>query len=78
MEFCDDDNPSERELKLKICDIYNAKLDERETRKRFVLERGLLDYRKYQVFCGGIESLWVRQDNDNDNDSDSDKYKDKG
>ena len=36
------------ELKLKVIAIYNAKLDERERRKRFVIERDLLDYKKHQ------------------------------
>ena len=48
MEFNDDDHPSEVELKLKVIAIYNAKLDERERRKRFVIERDLLDYKKHQ------------------------------
>lgn len=48
MEFADDDHPTERELKLKVIEIYNAKLDERERRKKFVVERGLLDYKKHQ------------------------------
>lgn len=48
MEFADDDHPTERELKLKVIEIYNAKLDERERRKRFVIERGLLDYKRHQ------------------------------
>ena len=49
MEFNDDDDPSERSLKIKIINIYNAKLDERERRKKFILERGLLDYKKQQA-----------------------------
>lgn len=48
MEFAVDDHPTERELKLKVIEIYNAKLDERERRKRFVIERGLLDYKRHQ------------------------------
>ncbi|OQR93351.1 transcriptional adapter 2-alpha [Achlya hypogyna] len=48
MEFHEDDHPTERELKLKVIEIYNAKLDERERRKKFVIEHGLLDYKKYQ------------------------------
>ena len=44
-----DDHPSEVELKLKIIEIYNAKLDERERRKAFVVERDLLDYKKHQA-----------------------------
>ncbi|CAK4072400.1 unnamed protein product [Aphanomyces euteiches] len=48
MEFHEDDHPTERELKLKVISIYNAKLDERERRKKFVIEHQLLDYKKYQ------------------------------
>ena len=40
MEFGPSDHPSERALKLDVVRIYNAKLDERERRKRFVIERG--------------------------------------
>lgn len=48
MEFSEDDHPTERELKLKVIEIYNQKLDERERRKKFVVERGLLDYKQHQ------------------------------
>ena len=48
MEFQPDDHPSERELKLQVIRIYNSKLDDRERRKRFVIDRGLVD-RKEQV-----------------------------
>ncbi|KAF1317240.1 Tryptophan biosynthesis protein trp1, partial [Globisporangium splendens] len=48
MEFSEDDHPTERELKLKVIEIYNSKLDERERRKRFVIERGMLDYKRHQ------------------------------
>ena len=40
------EHATETELKLKVIEIYNAKLDERERRKAFVLERGLLDYKR--------------------------------
>jgi transcriptional adapter 2-alpha len=45
MEFREGEHPTETELKLKVIEIYNAKLDERERRKRFILERGLLAFR---------------------------------
>ena len=48
MEFGPDDHPSERELKLQVIRIYNSKLDDRERRKRFVIDRGLVD-RKEQI-----------------------------
>jgi len=44
LEFFKDDSRADKELKLDVCKIYNAKLDERERRKRFVVERGLVDY----------------------------------
>ena len=40
MEFVADDHASERELKRRVVQIYNAKLDERERRKAFVGEVG--------------------------------------
>jgi transcriptional adapter 2-alpha len=48
MEFTMSDSPQERELKIKVIQIYNSKLDERDRRKTFLLSRGLLDYRKNQ------------------------------
>jgi len=36
------------ELKIKMLEVYYWKLEERERRKRFILERGLLDLRKQQ------------------------------
>uniref|UniRef100_A0A7S2H024 Transcriptional adapter n=1 Tax=Octactis speculum TaxID=3111310 RepID=A0A7S2H024_9STRA len=48
MEFSPMESAAERGLKLAVLQIYNAKLDERERRKRFVTERGLLDYKKQQ------------------------------
>lgn len=46
IEFVEGEHAVERELKLKLLEIYNAKLDERERRKAFVIERGLLDYKR--------------------------------
>ena len=43
MEFKDEDTKWERELKLRVLEIYNSKLDARAERKRFILERGLLE-----------------------------------
>eukprot|EP00607_Mallomonas_marina_P009552 CAMPEP_0182419550 /NCGR_PEP_ID=MMETSP1167-20130531/3983_1 /TAXON_ID=2988 /ORGANISM="Mallomonas Sp, Strain CCMP3275" /LENGTH=297 /DNA_ID=CAMNT_0024594531 /DNA_START=202 /DNA_END=1091 /DNA_ORIENTATION=- len=43
-----EDHPSERALKLQVVKIYNLKLDERERRKRFVIDQGLVDFRKQQ------------------------------
>ena len=49
MEFSPNDHPSERALKLQIIQIYNSKLDEREKRKKFLIDRNLLDYRNNQL-----------------------------
>ena len=46
MEFNADDHPSEKELKLQVVKIYNQKLSERDRRKRFVIDRGLVDFKK--------------------------------
>ena len=48
MEFSETDHPTERELKLKVIQIYNQKLEKRMQRKKFVVERGLLDYKLHQ------------------------------
>lgn len=48
MEFTSSDSPQDRQLKIQIIEMYNAKLDERERRKQFLLSRGLVDYRKNQ------------------------------
>ena len=49
MEFGADDHPSERDLKLQVIGIYNSKLDDREKRKRFVIDRGLVDRKEQQA-----------------------------
>lgn len=51
MEFEDDDHPSERELKLQVIRIYNQKLDTRDSRKKFVIERGIVDFKQQQGVC---------------------------
>lgn len=43
MEFKDSDTEEERELKLRVIRIYNKRLDERQRRKDFILERKLLE-----------------------------------
>merc|ERR1711865_1201710 len=50
MEFVEGEPQTERDLKLKILEIYNSKLDERAARKKFILERGLLDFKRLQAF----------------------------
>jgi transcriptional adapter 2-alpha len=46
MEFMEGDDATEIDLKKKILEIYNKRLDERVKRKNFVIERGLLDLKK--------------------------------
>ncbi|AES64520.2 transcriptional adapter ADA2b [Medicago truncatula] len=42
MEFNDNDTEEEIEIKLRVISVYNKRLDERERRKKFILERNLL------------------------------------
>ncbi|KAL0300895.1 UNVERIFIED_CONTAM: Transcriptional adapter ADA2b [Sesamum radiatum] len=42
MEFKETDTEEERELKLRVLRIYSKRLDERQRRKDFILERNLL------------------------------------
>ena len=46
MEFNENDSEMEIQMKYKILDIYNARLDERNKRKDFVIERDLLNTEK--------------------------------
>ncbi|CAN0484960.1 unnamed protein product, partial [Hapterophycus canaliculatus] len=46
MEFRPTDHASEKQLKLDVIAVYNHRLDEREKRKKFVIEHNLLDYKK--------------------------------
>ena len=48
-DFSPNDHPEDRFLKINVIEIYNSKLDERERRKKFLMDHGLLDYRKRQV-----------------------------
>lgn len=50
MEFFDDDTPQDIQLKNEVIQLYNARLDERIRRKKFVIERNLLDFKKHQKF----------------------------
>ena len=47
MEFLANDTAEDRALKVKVLAIYNSRLDTREQRKKFLVDRGLLDYRKH-------------------------------
>lgn len=58
MEFRPTDHATEKQLKLDVIAVYNHRLDEREKRKRFVVEHNLLDYKKPP--CGSRKRLKVR------------------
>jgi hypothetical protein len=46
MEFNKDDTAAEVGMKLQVIGIYNTKLAERNERKKFVIERGIVDTKK--------------------------------
>ena len=48
MEFGEDDTIDEIKLKEEVIELYNARLDERIRRKKFVIDRGILDVKKIQ------------------------------
>ena len=50
MEFNEDDTAENIELKNSVIELYNARLDERNRRKKFVIERGLLNLKQVQKF----------------------------
>jgi len=49
MEFSPTDSAEDRALKVKVIEIYNKRLNEREKRKQFLVDRNLLDYKKNQM-----------------------------
>ena len=55
LEFLDDDSKSDVELKLKVLKVYNKQLEEREKRKRFVIDRDLLDIQKSMNYESKLE-----------------------
>lgn len=48
MEFAAEDSAADKDLKVEVIKIFNSKLDEREKRKKFILERKLMNYRENQ------------------------------
>ncbi len=46
MEFFEEDTEENIQLKNSVIELYNARLDERIRRKKFVIERGLLDLKR--------------------------------
>lgn len=49
MEFGEDDTEEQVKDKLRLIEIYNKRLDERERRKEFVLSRGLVKVKRQQL-----------------------------
>ena len=49
LDFGDEDTEEEQAQKLKLIEIYNKRLDERERRKAFVLSRGLVKVKRQQL-----------------------------
>jgi len=47
--FVDNDKPDEVATKMKILEVYNLRLDERIKRKKFIIERDLLDLKKQNM-----------------------------
>ena len=43
IEFCDDDKKADTDLKFDVLKLYNSKLDERVRRKKFVIDKGLVN-----------------------------------
>lgn len=50
MEFFEEDTDENIQLKNSVIELYNARLDERIRRKKFVIERGLLDLKRTQKY----------------------------
>lgn len=50
LEFLDEDTDEDKALKLKMLELYNQELNEREKRKEFVIEHNLIDIRKQMQF----------------------------
>ena len=50
MEFFEEDTEENIQLKNSVIELYNARLDERIRRKKFVIERGLLDLKRTQKY----------------------------
>ena len=49
LEFGEGDTPEQVKEKLRLIEIYNKRLDERERRKNFVLSRGLVKVKRQQL-----------------------------
>lgn len=47
MELVEDESKNEHDIKAQVLEIYSKKLDEREKRKKFVLERGMTNFKEF-------------------------------
>lgn len=48
LTFEPDDSQADRDIKLNVLESYDQRLDERIRRRNFIVEKGLLDYRKVE------------------------------
>ncbi|KYQ89707.1 myb domain-containing protein [Tieghemostelium lacteum] len=48
LTFDQDDTPSDREIKQQLLEGYSQRLDERIRRRDFIVEKGLLDYKRLE------------------------------
>lgn len=60
MSFTDDDTPVERDMKLRVLESYNQKLDERIRRKQYIKEQNLFEYKKIEKRYGRDKDLWEK------------------
>jgi len=60
MEFRENDTEEDVQMKLRMIEIYNSRLQERARRKQFILERNLLNVKKQQ----NVEKKWSQYERD--------------
>lgn len=60
MEITEEDSKEDRETKLNLLRLYDYKLSERENRKKFAYERGIIDWKRVQ----GIEKKRSKDERD--------------
>jgi hypothetical protein len=59
LDFSKDDPPEEVETKLRLIDIYNKRLDSRAVHREYVLSRGLINVKTYQVLYETTFKIYV-------------------
>ena len=50
LEFTENDTEEEREMKLRIVEVYNRRLNERYKRREFAIQRNLFDFKQETPF----------------------------